>query len=54
MNATIIKSLKSGSKAITGQVLQDGANRITLAIIDKNGNKHIKGFAKSNYTIRYH
>ena len=54
MNATLIKSLKSGTKTITGQVLQDGMNKITLAVVDRNGNKSIKGFTKSDYTIRYH
>lgn len=54
MNATIVKTLRSGTKTITGQVLQDGANKITLVVTDKNGNKSIRGFTKSDYVIRYH
>ena len=54
MNATLVKSLKSGSKVITGQVLQNGIGRITLVVIDKKGSKRIKGFSKSDYVIRYH
>lgn len=54
MNAILIKPLKSGTKTITGQVLQDGASKITLAVTDKNGNKSIKGFTKSDYVIRYY
>jgi hypothetical protein len=54
MNATLVKTLKSGTKTITGQVLQDGMNRITLVVTDKKGSRSIKGFRKSDYTIRYH
>lgn len=54
MNATLVKTLKSGTKTITGQVLQDGMNKITLAVVDRSGNKSIKRFTKSDYTIRYH
>ncbi len=54
MNATLVKTLKSGTKTITGQVLQNGMNRITLVVTDKKGNRSIKGFKKSDYIISYH
>jgi len=53
MIATLIKPLKTGNKKITGQVIQDGFDRITLVVIDKYGSKNIKGFKKSAYTIHY-
>jgi hypothetical protein len=53
MKAVLTKSLKSGTKTITGQVIQDGIGRITLAVTEKNGSRNIKGFKKSDYTINY-
>jgi hypothetical protein len=54
MNAILTKPLKSSVKTIHGQVLQDGMNRITLVVTDKKGSRSIKGFRKSDYTIRYY
>jgi len=54
MNAILTKPLKSSVKTIHGQVLQDGMNRITLVVTDKKGNRSVKGFTKSDYTIRYY
>ena len=53
MKAVLTKTLKSGTKTISGQVIQDGIGRITLAVIDKDGSRSIKGFKKSDYTIKY-
>lgn len=53
MQAVLVKSLKHGNKTIVGDVLQDGFDRITLAVTDKRGSKNIKRFKKSDYVIRY-
>ena len=53
MTVILIKSLKSGIKSITGQVVQNGISRITLIVTNKDGSRSIKAFTKSDYTIKY-
>ena len=53
MKAVIVKPLKHGNKTIVGDILQDGFDRITLAVTDSKGSKSIKRFKKSDYAIRY-
>lgn len=52
MNAILTKTLKSGSKQIFGQVLRRGMGTITLCINQKDGNKSIKTFKESDYTVK--
>ena len=52
MNATLTKSLKSGTKTIFGKVIQRGLGKITLVITDSNGSRNIKSFKESDYTVR--
>lgn len=52
MNAILVKPLKKSNKTISGEVIRRGMGTITLAIIDKNGNKSIKTFKESSYTVK--
>jgi hypothetical protein len=52
MNATVIKTNKGKAQSITGQVIQRGLNKITLAVTDKKGSKSIKSFNESIWIVR--
>lgn len=51
MKATLTKPLKKNIKVITGTILQETFDRITLVIIDSNGSSRIKKFKKDDYSI---
>jgi hypothetical protein len=52
MKATLIKTLKHGSKTISGEVVRRGLGSITLSIIDTKGSRSMKTFKESNYTVK--
>ena len=54
MNAILNKVGVHKTKPISGAVLQDGFNKITLAIQNNDGTKSIKSFTKDKYAISYY
>ncbi|MNC56604.1 hypothetical protein D3C75_1062140 [compost metagenome] len=49
--AILTKSLKKGIKTITGQVIRETFDKISLVVIDSKGSSSIKSFKKSDYAI---
>ena len=52
MRATLIKTLRKGTKQITGDVMRRGLGTITLVVTDSNGSRSMKTFKESDYTVR--
>lgn len=53
MMATVIKANKKSTTTITGEVLFDGNNKVTIAVTDKNGSRSIKSFSKTSCVVRF-
>ena len=48
----LTKALKRGVKHITGEVLQETFDKLTITVIDPSGNKRIKSYKKEDYNIQ--
>jgi C4-type Zn-finger protein len=53
LRAILIKPLKNKNKVITGMVLSNTFDKLTLVVIDNKGNSRIKSFKKEQYSITY-
>lgn len=53
MRAILVKALKNKNKTITGTVLSNGFDKLTLVVLDEKGNSRIKSFKKEKYSITY-
>lgn len=52
MRAIVTQVIKNKPRITTGKVVMNGTNKISLVVINKDGNSSIKTFDKSKCTIQ--